>query len=117
DKSRPIHLVCRYSTPEIIKYVINKNVNLECMDNRGWKPIHYICRYSTLEMIKYIINKKVDLKKACVADYKGKYGKSGCIELIESNDNLTNDEKKIIEEIKYYIEHSSIKKAKAKEYN
>ena len=59
---RPIHYICRYSTPEMIKYTIDKGVNLECQDNDNWKPIHYICRYSTPEMIKYIIDKGVDLE-------------------------------------------------------
>jgi len=52
-----IHFICRYSTPELIKYIIDKGANTECSDNNGWKPIHYICRYSTPELIKYIIDK------------------------------------------------------------
>jgi hypothetical protein len=59
---KPIHFICRYSTPEMIKYIIDKRVKLECETNEGWKPIHFICRYSTPEMIKYIIDKRVKLE-------------------------------------------------------
>jgi ankyrin repeat protein len=44
----------------MIKYIIDKGVDLECTTNYGWKPIHYICRYSTPEMFKYIIDKGVN---------------------------------------------------------
>ena len=57
-----IHYICIYSTPEMIKYIIDKGVDLECTTTGGWKPIHYICRYSTPEMIQYIIDKGVDLE-------------------------------------------------------
>jgi ankyrin repeat protein len=56
-----IHWICQYSIPEIIRYIIDKGVDLECQDNGGWRPIHFICRYSTPDMIKYIIDKGVDL--------------------------------------------------------
>ena len=45
----------------MIKYIIDKGVNLECSNNNGWRPIHFICRNSTPEMIKYIIDKGVNL--------------------------------------------------------
>jgi ankyrin repeat protein len=57
-----IHWICQYSTPEMIKYIIDKGVDLECVNNDGWKPIHFICQYSTPEMIQYIIDKGVDLE-------------------------------------------------------
>ena len=59
---RPIHYICRYSTPEMIKYIINKNVNLEVETENKWRPIHCICRYSTPKIIKYIIDKNVNLE-------------------------------------------------------
>jgi ankyrin repeat protein len=61
-RQRPIHLICKFSTPVMIKYIIDKGVNLECENINRWRPIHYICRYSTPEMIKYIIDKGVDLE-------------------------------------------------------
>ena len=66
---KPIHYICKFSTPEIIKYVIDKEgVNLECENNDKCRPIHFICRFSTPEMIKYIIDKGVDLE--CEDNYK-----------------------------------------------
>ena len=59
---RPIHYICEFSTPEIIKYIIGKGVNLEAVTRKGWRPIHYICRYSTPEMIKFIIDNNVNLE-------------------------------------------------------
>ena len=62
DDWRPIHFICQDSTPEMIKYIINKNVDLECETVNKTRPIHLICKYSTPEMIKFIIEKKVDLE-------------------------------------------------------
>jgi hypothetical protein len=64
-----IHLIYRYSTPDMVKYIIDKGGDLECQDNEGWQPIHYVCRCSTPEMIKYIIDKDVDL--ACSVNSNG----------------------------------------------
>ena len=46
----------------ILKYIIDKCINLEASDNNGRSPIHYICRNSTPEIIKYIIDKNVNLE-------------------------------------------------------
>ena len=62
DGERPIHFICKKSTPEIIKYIINKGVDLEAQTNNGERPSHFICKYSTPQMIKYIIDKGVDLE-------------------------------------------------------
>jgi ankyrin repeat protein len=62
NNQKLIHLICRYSTPDMIKYIIDKGVDLECSTSWGLRPIHYICQYSTPEMIKYIIDKGVDLE-------------------------------------------------------
>jgi ankyrin repeat protein len=59
---RPIHYLCRYSTPEMIRYIIDKGVNLECINKYKMRPIHFICALSTPEMIKYIIDKGVDIE-------------------------------------------------------
>jgi len=65
-----IHYICRFSTPELIKYIIDKGANTECYTNEGWKPIHIICRNSTPELIKYIIDKGVDLECADIYGWK-----------------------------------------------
>ena len=37
-KWRPIHYICCYSTPEMIKYIIEKGVDLECENNSKSRP-------------------------------------------------------------------------------
>jgi hypothetical protein len=62
DDRRLIHQICENSTEEVIKYIIDKGVELECQDDRGRRPIHYICERPMPEMIKYIIGKGVNLE-------------------------------------------------------
>ena len=59
---KKIHFICHYSTPEMIKYIIDKGVDLEAIDRHGMRPIHFICLKSIPEMIKYIIDKGIDLE-------------------------------------------------------
>ena len=63
---RLIHFVCRYSSPEMIRYIIDKGVNLEVETQNNWYPnwypIHFVCKHSTPEMIRYIIDKGVNLE-------------------------------------------------------
>jgi len=56
------HKLCQNANPDILKYVIDNSIDLECRNNIDSRPIHYICKYSTPEMIKYIIDKGVDLE-------------------------------------------------------
>jgi len=70
DGMYPIHLICKYSTPEMIKYIIDNGVDLEAKLYNDWRPIHLICRFSTPEMIKYIIDKGVDLNAETRDDWR-----------------------------------------------
>ena len=66
---RPIHHICFLNKTSIIKYIIDKGINLEVeilICKR--RPIHIICEHSTPDMIKYIIEKGVNLE---VADSTG----------------------------------------------
>jgi hypothetical protein len=45
----------------IIKYIVDNAITLECKDNLGKRPIHYICEHCNPEIIKYIGDKNVDL--------------------------------------------------------
>lgn len=56
-----LHFVCGNSAPEIIKYMIDKSVDLEIISEGGWRPIHIVCRYSTPEVVISMINKGVNL--------------------------------------------------------
>ena len=57
---------CKYEN--ILKYVIDNTIDLECKNDFEQRPIHWICVYSTPEMIKYIIDKGVNLE--CENKYK-----------------------------------------------
>jgi len=59
-----IHLLCKYSNDSnVIKYLIDKNIDLECKTNDKWKPIHLLCKYSNdSNVIKYLIDKNIDLE-------------------------------------------------------
>ena len=63
DGLRPIHFLCRYSTPEMIRYIIDKGVDLECETSDRWRPIHFLLYNSnaTPEIIRYISSKNVRL--------------------------------------------------------
>ena len=69
-KMAPIHFASKYSTPKIIKLLIDKNVNLEEKTNESLSPIHHICKYSTKEVLQHIVEKKVDLECRTTAGWK-----------------------------------------------
>ena len=41
----------------MIKFIIEKGVELECETTEKWRPIHYICSFSTLDVIEYASSK------------------------------------------------------------
>lgn len=65
---RPIHYICRYSTSKMIRYIVEKNVDLEFSTTYGMKPIHFICLYSNIEMILFFHEKNVNVD---CKNYKG----------------------------------------------
>jgi ankyrin repeat protein len=73
---KPIHFICRYSSPEMIKYIIDlyltRGYDIKAATNDNWKPIHFICRYSTPELIKYIIEFGSDLEACTIIDNEEK---------------------------------------------
>lgn len=90
---------------EILKYVINNAIDLECENNNKWRPIHFICKFSIPGMIKYIIDKNVCLE--CEDEFKWRpihficrYSTSEMIKyIIDKNVNLEcedNDKKRPI---------------------
>ena len=88
-KEKPIHHICKFSTPKIIRYIIDKEVKLDCENTIGERPIHLICWDSTKDIIIYMIDKDVKIK----IDNKLKV-------IIKQNKKLSEDEKdKIIDYI------------------
>ena len=71
----------------MIKYIVDKGVELECQTVNGWRPLHIICRYSTPEMIRYIIGKGVNLD-CRIKIYNKKNANYDLIKLIELNDTI-----------------------------
>lgn len=59
-----IHLVCRHCEPDKIKYLVDKEIDLEANTFKNWRPIHYLIKFSTPEIIKYLVDKGVDLECA-----------------------------------------------------
>ena len=66
----PIHVICEYGSPTVIKHVVNKGVKLNLKTNDGHNALHILCRYSDIECISLAIN--------CGADINAinKYGKT-----------------------------------------
>lgn len=64
-KKTPLHYLCANPniTEEILKYIVDKKVKLDCKDNNNKQPIHYLTnnRAVTIEMIKIFIDNKIDL--------------------------------------------------------
>jgi ankyrin repeat protein len=56
-----IHHVIYGCNPEVIKYLIDKKIDLEICNLDFERPIHFAIKYSTPEIIKLLINKKVNL--------------------------------------------------------
>ena len=70
NRYKLIHLICSNSSPEMIKYIVDKGINFECDTVEKWRPIHIICCISgDQEIIKYFIDKGVSL------DFKTNCGK------------------------------------------
>lgn len=63
---RPIHLACNFTVDKhdtVIKYLIDRKVELNCPDDDNWNPIHYLCNETPyISMIVYLLMKNVDLE-------------------------------------------------------
>jgi len=61
------YLLERCKDDNVLKWLIDNAIDLECSDSNGFKPIHLICGFSRPKIIKYIIDKGVDLE--CETNY------------------------------------------------
>lgn len=101
-----MHFIFRYQNPELIKYVIDMDINIDLSGGDGWRPIHYLCRYSTLEMVKYIMNKGVDIKSKIIKS-NGELNEITWETVINENGNIDAEVKKeLLSLIKRKIEIS-----------
>ena len=86
EEKQMINYVCRYGSPNMVKYIIDKGVELNHHDFYR-APIHEICVYQPPEIVEYIINKGADLE---IENHKGyrpihficKYGSKELIKYI-----------------------------------
>lgn len=46
----------------ILKFLVNKKINLECIDNNGYAPIHYLIRCARLDIIKLLVHANANLE-------------------------------------------------------
>lgn len=57
-----IHYVCKYSSFEVLKHLVDKGVNLEAETEDGIRPIHYVSRYAKFfKSVMYLIDRGVDI--------------------------------------------------------
>ncbi len=61
-----IHLICKFSSFKMIKYIVEKGVDLESNYFNELKPIHIICHRGILEEIEYFISKGVNLESETI---------------------------------------------------
>ncbi len=67
DGMTPLHLVCKHSSSNIIRYFIDLICergsldDLEAEDENNWRPIHYLCTRSIPEAIQYLIGLEVNI--------------------------------------------------------
>jgi len=68
DGLYPIHHIIHKSSPKMIKWIIERNVNLECEDLCKMRPIHYLLRDSNhrnlplYKLIQLLIDRCIDLE-------------------------------------------------------
>jgi ankyrin repeat protein len=44
---------------DFCNYLMELNIDLNCIDNRGWRPLHYAVFYGNLKIVETLIEKKV----------------------------------------------------------
>ena len=84
DNWRPIHLACRYRCFDLVKYLVDKNVNLNYQVKKGWYPVHLVCLGGDFCTIQYIISKNINLDLVEIKDIKG---------FLNVNDKIDSNEK------------------------
>lgn len=53
-----IHFVCKFSNCNILKHLIQKNVDINAVTvNTVWRPVHFLAKYGTKEMLNCLLEK------------------------------------------------------------
>ncbi|XWV26063.1 hypothetical protein QJ857_gp1017 [Tupanvirus soda lake] len=84
DGGKLIHSAACYASLEIIKYLVDKGIDIDCVEtSTGKKPIHYICKYRNDDIVKYFSSLNIPLE---VEDNNGNHP----IHYLCKNANVTN---------------------------
>jgi ankyrin repeat protein len=93
----PVHYALVYQSVEVAQYIIDNTEDLEqCVTIDGYAPIHFACLYSNQDIIYYMIFDKGQDTKKIVSTYGGKPVQYSCLNLIELNNKLTDNNKDIL---------------------
>lgn len=65
NKTPLIHYICQHCDYNIIKFFVDKGVDLECVNinEKDWTPLHTLCKFGNYKSIKLLVEKGVDLEK------------------------------------------------------
>lgn len=100
------HFLCRYKSNnlEIMKYLLNKGLDMEAVTNDGWTPFHFICYYGSYDTVAYVMGMGINLETP-INRFFDKDASYIPINMIELNKNISNDTKEtLINEIIQYIQ-------------
>lgn len=111
DGMKPIHLACNYFSSnkiELLKLLINNNVNFLSKDNRGLCPIHYLFRsrlhWEVTQIFRFLVDKDLikDFNYGLDNDYNNYIVKTLCfvgnwytIEYLRTKFNIKLDDEDI----------------------
>ncbi|XWV26228.1 hypothetical protein QJ857_gp0848 [Tupanvirus soda lake] len=97
-----IHLVCKNCSFDVVKYLVEKGVDIECeTPKRKWRPIHFAIKSSHEGIVKYLVEKGVNIESETSNGWKP-------IHLICQHDYINN--------IKYFLSLNPNINAKIKSY-
>ncbi|WP_265029695.1 ankyrin repeat domain-containing protein [Wolbachia endosymbiont (group A) of Philonthus cognatus] len=98
----PLNVAVYYDRTEMVKFLLDKNADIEAKDKYGYTPLHHAVRYSTLNMTRLLCEKDANIKAKnkegeiplCIADQYGKVdiigfllSRGATIEVSDFNDN------------------------------
>lgn len=61
DFYNPIHIACKYNNYDVIKFLIDKNVNINIPCSCLMFPIHLACEHQSYEIVKLLIDNRADI--------------------------------------------------------
>lgn len=62
DGQTAVHLAALHSNEDILKLLLNANVNVNCMDSTGNTPLHYACRTKSASFVRTLIAAKANIQ-------------------------------------------------------